>query len=338
MTIPVNSGDIYTDVSSLRGLKRDAASGSQAALEKTAEQFEALFLQMMLKSMRQAAPSDGMFDSDQTRFYQDMFDQQIAIDMAKKRQLGIADLLVKQLGKQQTEGAAPAGDLKFDIERLRVAQAAATPAAMPLQPQPAVAAGAGPAPAAEAADAAGRERVTPAVAAPTATENSVAPASRATAPVAEIKGFDSPADFIEKLMPLAEKYGAELGVDPRALLAQAALETGWGRSVSRDARGVSSHNLFNIKADQRWSGPQTVVSTLEYEQGRPVRQQAAFRAYADFEASFRDYAAFLKSSPRYQQALAQADDGHAFVRALHQAGYATDPKYAEKVGAILARL
>ncbi|MDZ4261539.1 MAG: rod-binding protein, partial [Pseudomonadota bacterium] len=122
MTIPSNSGDIYTDVSSLRNLKRDAAQGSPAALEKTAEQFEALFLQMMLKSMRQSSSGEGMFESDQTRFYQQMFDQQIAIDMAKKRQLGIADILVKQLGKEQPDQPEPLGLSKIDVERLRLAK------------------------------------------------------------------------------------------------------------------------------------------------------------------------------------------------------------------------
>lgn len=302
MNSPIDSGAIYTDVTSLRSLKREAANGSDAALQKTAEQFEALFLQMMLKSMRQAAPSDGIFDSDQSRFYQDLFDQQIAIDMAKKRQLGIADLLVRQLGNEQA--SQPERALSFDIERLRLAggpSSAAVPAA--------------------------------------ATETAPAAAAKGNRPtLAKMAGFESPADFVERLYPLADKYGAELGVDPNVLLAQAALETGWGRKVSRDGGGNSSHNLFNIKADRRWSGPHVVVTTLEYENGRPQRQQAAFRAYSDFEASFRDYVAFLKSNPRYQEALASAGDGHAFIRGLHEAGYATDPQYADKVRAILARL
>jgi len=305
MAIPVNSGDVYTDVTSLRGLKQDAARGSKAALEKTAEQFEALFLQMMLKSMRQAAPSDGMFDSDQTRFYQDLFDQQIAIDMAKKHQLGIADMLVKQLGKEQ--GSEHGQGLTLDIDRLRLAQPVSSQALLASAPS---------------------------VAAPKETISKEADFHGIT-PGKTIKGFDSPADFVEKLYPLAEKYGAELGVDPRALLAQAALETGWGRNVSCDANGVSSHNLFNIKADSRWSGPQAMVSTLEHENGETVRQQAAFRAYPDFESSFKDYVVFLKSNPRYRQALALADDGQSFVRALHEAGYATDPKYATKINTIM---
>lgn len=312
MSLPVNSGDIYTDVSSLRSLKREAAQGSQAALEKTAEQFEALFLQMMLKSMRQSSSGDGLFESDQTRFYQDMFDQQIAIDMAKKRQIGIADMLVKQLGKEQ--GGQEVSDKKpiLDMERLRLSRfQPATPAPLPVVATPV----------------------------PTAVPVSASVSAPISAPVtmkqATSSRFDSPADFVEKLQPLAEKYGAELGVDPKVLLAQAALETGWGKKLSRDSSGVSSHNLFNIKADQRWSGPQVVVSTLEYESGRPVRQQAAFRAYPDYEASFKDYVAFLNNSPRYQPALARADDGQAFVRALHEAGYATDPKYSAKINTIM---
>lgn len=311
MTIPVNSGDIYTDVSSLRSLKREAASGSDAALEKTAEQFEALFLQMMLKSMRQATPSEGIFDSDQSRFYQEMFDQQIAIDLARKRQLGIADLLVRQLGGEQAAGNGPQAAVSLNVERLRLVQPAAASS-------PAIAADAAP-------TVKGQPPASPTV-------KSQPPASGMN------MRFESPADFVEKLHPLAEKYGAELGVEPRVLLAQAALETGWGKRVSRDAAGGSSHNLFNIKADRRWPGPQAVVTTLEYENGKAVRQQAAFRAYPDYAASFADYVAFLKSSPRYQQALAQADDGRAFIRGLHEAGYATDPEYAEKVDAILARL
>ncbi len=310
MTIPSNSGDIYTDVSSLRNLKRDAAQGSPAALQKTAEQFEALFLQMMLKSMRQSSSGEGMFESDQTRFYQQMFDQQIAIDMAKKRQLGIADILVKQLGKEQPDQPEPLGLSKIDVERLRLAK---------FRPESSI-----PASAFSTVKPVTESPSTPAIAAEL-TKGAAISASR----------FDSPSDFVEKLMPLAEKYGAELGVDPKVLLAQAALETGWGKKVSRSSNGVSSHNLFNIKADQRWSGEQVTVSTLEYERGQPLRQQAAFRAYPDFEASFKDYVGFLKSNPRYQQALARTDDGPTFVRSLHEAGYATDPRYAAKITTIM---
>ena len=293
MTSTVDSGQIYTDTASLTSLKAKASRDASAALEESAEQFESLFIHMMLKSMRTTSLGDGLFDSDQTKFYQQMFDQQISIEMAKKRQVGIADILVNQLSSQQQIKDTQGNDTKFDMERLRLHKPI-TPVAI--------------------------EAFAPA-------ENF----NRET-----INGFDSPQDFVNKLMPLAEKYAVELGVNPKVLLAQSALETGWGKHVIRYSNGVPSHNLFNIKADQRWDGPRAVVSTLEYEQGKPVREMAAFRAYPSFEASFSDYVAFLKSSERYQHALKQADDSAAFVRALHQAGYATDPNYSSKINRIVS--
>lgn len=320
MTIPVNSGDIYTDVSSLRNLKRDAAQGSPEALKKTAEQFEALFLQMMLKSMRQSSSGEGMFESDQTRFYQQMFDQQIAIDMAKKRQLGIADLLVNQLGRDDNQDVKPLNLSKIDVERLRASKFTmeksavaplSTSVSKPVSPKT-------------------EDTPPPTPQLPIRSSISLGAIERIVT-----SKFDSPGDFIGKLTPLAEKYGAELGVDPKILLAQAALETGWGKKISRGSNGESSHNLFNIKADKRWLGEEVVVSTLEYERNLPVQQLASFRAYQNFEDSFKDYVGFLKSNPRYQKALEKAGDGTAFIRSLHEAGYATDPKYSTKITTIM---
>ena len=133
-------------------------------------------------------------------------------------------------------------------------------------------------------------------------------------------------------MPLAEKAAGMLGVSPSVLLAQAALETGWGKFVTRDtASGKSSFNLFNIKADSRWQGDAVQVQTLEYRGGVPEKEQARFRAYEDYADSFNDYVEFLQTNPRYQQALEQAEDPGRFVRELHAAGYATDPEYATKI-------
>jgi flagellar protein FlgJ len=120
-------------------------------------------------------------------------------------------------------------------------------------------------------------------------------------------------------------------VDPDLLLSQAALETGWGRSIMRHPDGQSTHNLFGIKADPSWEGDRVVQSTLEYIGGRLVRTRAAFRAYGSFAESFEDYASFLKGQPRYARALEHAGDPGAFMRGLQEAGYATDPSYAEKV-------
>lgn len=293
MTSAVNPSGIYTDTGALKSLKAQAGKDSAAALEQTAEQFESLFLHMMLKSMRSTTMDGGFMDNEHSRFYQDMFDQQIAVELAKKRQAGIADMLVQQLGGAQTANAHdPSGDAKLDLDRLRVHRPIASSAIEAFAP-----------------------------AQDTSQES--------------IKGFDSPEDFVEKLWPLAQKYAAELGVEPKVLLAQAALETGWGQHTIRYSNDMPTHNLFNIKADSRWEGPRAVVPTLEYERGNPVRQLAAFRSYPSFEASFKDYVDFLKSSERYQGALENAADSSAFVQALHRAGYATDPKYSLKINRIM---
>ena len=159
-----------------------------------------------------------------------------------------------------------------------------------------------------------------------------------SSPQAALPGrFTSQAQFIEHIWPLAEQAGQELGVPPQAVMAQAALETGWGKHITQSAAGMSSHNLFNIKADERWQGPKVVVDTLEYENGVAKRQKAAFRAYDSYADSFRDYVDFLKSSPRYQDALANSGSAEEFAHNLHQAGYATDPAYARKLIDIMQR-
>ena len=274
-----------------------ASKDASSALEQTAEQFESLFINMMMKSMRSTTSGEGIFDSEQSRFYQEMFDQQLSVDMAKKRQIGIADMLVSQLSGQQAkepqltvQGAA---ETKLEFDRLRLYRPVSRVAVEGFAPLQNV--------------------------------------SQET-----IKGFDTPKDFIEKLMPLAEKYAPELGVEPKALLAQSALETGWGKHVTNYSNDVPTNNLFNIKADSRWDGPKAVVQTREYEQGKPVMQYAAFRSYPNFEASFKDYVEFIKADSRYQGALEMAGDSRAYVRALHQAGYATDPQYSNKINRIMS--
>lgn len=144
-----------------------------------------------------------------------------------------------------------------------------------------------------------------------------------------------PKRFVDALMPLAERAAAQLGVSPAALLAQAALETGWGGRMIHDQRGTNSHNLFGIKADGRWSGQRARVATLEFEDGVAVRKRADFRAYDSYAESFADYVRLIKASPRYQEALRVADDSSAYFEALQRAGYATDPDYAGKIRRIL---
>ncbi len=296
---------IYTEFSGLANLRREAKENSPEALKEVARQFEAIYLQMMLKSMRDAQLAEGIFDSEGGELYRDMFDKQMALELTSGRQgLGLADLLVRQLGgadssPEEGTGAASAyqvparGHATFRLqEALRLESAG-----------------------------------------PTGTGES--DAAQAGAP--EQEGWDSPQGFIRALRPHAERTAARLGVAPEALLAQAALETGWGKKVIRHPDGRSSFNLFNIKADHRWEGARVAKSTLEFRNGVAQQEMAPFRAYDSYSQSFDDYAAFLLSSPRYEKALAEGNDPKAFIAELHAAGYATDPKYAEKIGAILDR-
>ncbi|MDC5807453.1 flagellar assembly peptidoglycan hydrolase FlgJ [Vibrio europaeus] len=149
--------------------------------------------------------------------------------------------------------------------------------------------------------------------------------------------FESPETFVTSMKPYAEKAARALGIDSSLLLAQAALETGWGQKVVNNFRG-SSNNLFNIKADRSWSGDKVSTQTLEYHQGVPVKENAAFRSYANYEESFNDYVRFLNENPRYTTALRHGGNNEEFIRGIHQAGYATDPRYADKVLSVKARI
>ena len=140
--------------------------------------------------------------------------------------------------------------------------------------------------------------------------------------------------FIQDVWPHAQAAGEKLGVDPRTLVAQAALETNWGTSVPQDASGRSSNNLFGVKAAGSWTGGAVSSSTSEFENGAAVRTTAPFRAYASRAQSFEDYVELLRSSPRYAPALNTGNNVHAFATALQQGGYATDPDYASKVSRI----
>jgi flagellar protein FlgJ len=146
----------------------------------------------------------------------------------------------------------------------------------------------------------------------------------------------TPAGFVSTLRPVAERIAQQLGIDSRILLSQAALETGWGQKVLQRSGGASSFNFFNIKAGSDWHGATVTVPTIEYQNGIAVREVATFRAYRSPEESFSDYASLIADNPRYQQALARGGDATAYIRALAAAGYATDPRYADKVLAIFS--
>jgi flagellar protein FlgJ len=174
------------------------------------------------------------------------------------------------------------------------------------------------------------------VVAETGSEDTAAAADQMDGAARQSEVFSSPEQFVERLMPLAEKASDALGVDPRVLVAQAALETGWGRAIIRDANGQSSNNLFNIKAGTGWQGERVAVQTMEYRNGLPQPERAEFRAYASLEQSLDDYVQFIQDNPRYEDALSQAGKPVAYLQELQRAGYATDPEYADKIEQIFS--
>lgn len=309
-----------TDFVGLAQLRAQAGRSGQQGGEVTAEtarQFEALFVQMMLKSMRDAG---DVFGDGSDRTYRDMFDQQIALEMTRGKGLGLADLLTRQLAPATATDNPAASTVRLpDANDVIAARppAIATPPPSRVQitsPDTATLLAAVTAPGFDVETA-----ITPT---PSRRWDNWQPAT--------------PEDFIRDLWPHAQRAGDELGVDPRALVAQAALETGWGKQVSRDASGNSSNNLFNIKADTRWSGDRLAVRTLEFEGGLPKPTVASFRAYPDLETAFSDYVQFLKGNPRYTEALREGSQAGRFADSLQRAGYATDPGYAAKLRSIMA--
>ncbi len=272
-----SASDDYLNLSSLRDIKNLSHKDSKSALEQVAAQFETIFMKMMMKSMRDASFGNPLFDSETEKFYREMHDDQLSLNLSKAGGMGIADTLVKQLGRYlPNENDKPVAQESIDK-----------------------------------------------------TNNDQQTANQA-------KNFTSAKDFVQTLWPSAKNAAEEIGVSPKLLLAQAALETGWGKYVIQGQNGKSSFNLFNIKADAGWTGAKTSISTVEFIGGQAQSQRADFRQYDSYEDSFKDYVSFLQKNPRYSDALKSTQDSAQFLQALQQAGYATDPEYANKIQGILS--
>ena len=315
MTVPAQINAIDPNaLADLKRLSRD--DNSPAALRATAKQFEALFLQMVLKSMRDAVPSEGMLDSDQTRLFQAMQDQQTAMNMAQGRGTGLADVIFRQLGGEALEKPATTHD-------------AAAAGAPPVPPRTAILAGRAHAPANAAAPGivdAGPPSAGDVPAQPRAAQALAAPGARNVPNGAR--------EFVDRVWPHAGNASRTTGIPAHFMVAQAALETGWGRGELRRVDGTPSFNLFNIKAGPDWQGAVVEVPVTEYANGRAYTESARFRAYGSYADAFRDYANLLRNSPRYAEVLGQTDAA-GFARSLQHAGYATDPMYADKLTRII---
>ncbi|WP_037339876.1 flagellar assembly peptidoglycan hydrolase FlgJ [Saccharospirillum impatiens] len=306
MASQIDAAFNYNDLNGLNSLKSLARKDDAAALKGVAQQFESMFINMMLKSMRDATDvmASDLLSSNETKFYRDMHDQQLSLHLAESGGYGLAEVMFEQMSAQLPQ--RPADFNNIDVKSLNDSLRPEIP-------------------------------VTPGVTRPTdqpGESNAGETSSRLNLNNPEpdkLSAFESPEAFIESLLPHAEQAAQRLGVEPRILVAQAALETGWGRSMIKDDQGTNSFNFFGIKADQRWQGAVADTQTHEYVEGNRIAIRDAFRAYDDPSQSFNDYVDFLKNNPRYQAALEQVENPELFVRSLQSAGYATDPEYANKI-------
>ena len=285
------------DAKGLGELKQSAKAGSPEALKSAATQFEAMFINMMMKSMRDATPQDGPLDSQQGKMFTTMLDQQMSQNLAR-RGVGLADVLVRQLSAQAANAQALAigGDQN-------VPASSTMPAGM---------------------DADKLLKTPGALLAPSAVPNAT---GKQQAP--HIRSFQ------EKLGAHAEEASRATGIPAKFMLGQAALESGWGKREIKNADGSPSHNLFGIKAGPGWTGKVTTAVTTEYVNGVPQTRVEKFRAYDSYADGFKDYAKLLATNPRYEKVLASAGDASSFAHGLQRAGYATDPLYATKLSRII---
>lgn len=321
------SSQLAIDVKGMGTLRQSAKAGGSDALKGAATQFEAMFVNMMMKSMREATPQDGMLDSQQSKMFTTMLDQQTSQTIAKKG-IGLADVLIRQLSQTaNAQALAIGGD---------GATAAADAAGVAGVAGTAGVAGAGPALGGMASllDAARLKRAIEAAGG----DGSVDTSSGATATGSTVsKAGQAPhvRHFQEKLGAHAEEASRATGIPAKFMLGQAALESGWGKREIKGRDGSNSHNLFGIKAGANWTGKVVEATTTEYVNGKAQTKVERFRAYDSYADSFKDYGKLLANNPRYEKVLASAGDASKFAMGLQRAGYATDPHYASKLTNII---
>lgn len=348
------------DLNGLNDIREQSRAGDgeakKAALTEAAQQFEAIFMKMLLSSMRKAQEvleSDSPFNSESTKFYRDMHDQQMAVELSSNGSLGLTDLIVRQLGGD--DGTFKPSSVLRNDGNLKVTDSASStldktsetnkgnqhnsliekmladknqikpdidiPFAGNYQSQHIVS---------NQMNSAASQFIIRDVDKRTNKVNGQSESVNNSTALSS-NNFDEPKDFVTALIEPAQKVQKTLGVPFEVVIAQAALETGWGQKMIKDQDGGSSNNLFNIKADSRWAGDTITKDTLEFEQGAMIKKSEPFRTYQSLTDSVDDYINFLSTSERYQDALQDSGNVEHFLQGLQKAGYATDPQYADKI-------
>ncbi len=306
------SGKLAFDANSLNKLKASAKDNSPESIKEVAKQFEAVFINMVMKSMRAATPQDGVFDNDQSRTFTAMLDQQLSSNLSNKG-LGLADVLARQLSK--------IGQMPSAMEQA-VSADDGTPKekAMGINPlMPALLKDAG--------------YTSPAVTAPV---NATTPVNKTSKAPDHLTGHA--AEFHQRLASHAEKASRATGMPANYMLGQAALETGWGRKEITGRDGSNSHNLFGIKATGGWKGKVAEIVTTEYIDGVKQKRVEKFRAYDSYAESFKDFANLIQNNPRYKSVVENINSIGGYARAMQNSGYATDPQYANKLASVINKI
>jgi flagellar protein FlgJ len=289
------------DVQGFDSLRAKVAASPQQGVQMAAKQFDASFITMMLKSMRDATPQDGPLDSRDGAQFTSMMDEQMAQQMSSKG-IGVADAMLKQLMNNSGMQTGEAGDGN------NAALNALAKAYGNAQANGSLASGVG------------------------YSRNS------ALTPPLHGDGTTHVDAFVDKLAASAQAASETTGVPARFIIGQAALESGWGKREILKANGETSHNVFGIKATKDWTGKTVSTVTTEYRNGRPERVVEKFRAYDSYDEAMADYAQMLKGNPRYAQVLNGSHDAAGFAVGMQRAGYATDPHYAKKLMSIMSRM
>ncbi|PKG81112.1 flagellar assembly peptidoglycan hydrolase FlgJ [Colwellia sp. 75C3] len=352
------------DLNGLNDIRQQSRAGDgeakQEALQEAAQQFEAIFMKMLLSSMRKAQEvleSDSPFNSQSTKFYRDMHDQQMAVELSSNGSLGLTDLIVRQLGgdngnfkpssvlrndgnltvkdsvnSTDDKGSKANRDSQHNslIEKMLADKNQIKPDIdIPFSGNYQANISNNNAFNSAASHLSNKE-ISRDIEKRISNTNTHSQSVNISAPLLE-KSFNEPKDFVTALIEPAQKVQKQLGVPFEVVIAQAALETGWGQKIIKDQDGDSSNNLFNIKADSRWAGDKITKDTLEFEQGAMIKKSEPFRMYESLSDSVDDYINFLSTSERYQEALQDTGNVEHFLQGLQKAGYATDPQYADKI-------
>ncbi|MFM0607443.1 flagellar assembly peptidoglycan hydrolase FlgJ [Paraburkholderia sediminicola] len=310
------------DVQGFGKLSAQAKASPQAGMKMAAQQFDAVFTQMMLKSMREATPQDGPFDSHDSATFTSMMDQQLSQQLSQKG-IGVADAMLKQMMRNQGLQVSGANGTSGGLSGMAGALGSGS----------------------------GGDK------GQTAALNALAKAygnAQANGQLAMGKGYSANSSltppikgdgtspkvdaFVDKLAQPAQAASAATGIPARFIIGQAALESGWGKSEIKKADGSPSHNVFGIKATKDWTGKTVSTVTTEYVNGKPQRTVEKFRAYDSYQDAMTDYASLLKGNPRYAQVINSAHDVNGFANGMQRAGYATDPHYAKKLMSIMQKM